>query len=66
VECDLKPSRPENTKEANVSKEVIGVGDRVVCRKRCEVGYEEEVEKELDRIGLVALGEDEILMVGTL
>jgi hypothetical protein len=38
----------------------------VVCRKRCEVGYEEEVEKELDRIGLVALGEDEILMVGTL
>jgi hypothetical protein len=66
VECNLKPGRPENTKEANVSEEVIGVGDGVVCCECCEIGYEEEVEKELDRIGLVALGEDEMLMVGAL
>jgi hypothetical protein len=66
VECDLEPGRPENTEEADVSEEIVGVGDGVVCGESCEVGYEEEVEEELDRVGFVTLRKDEVLMVGAL
>jgi hypothetical protein len=64
VECDLEPCRPENAKEANVSQQVVAVGDGVVCGKGSEVGDEEEIEEELDAVGFVALGEDEGALIG--
>ena len=62
---DLKPTRPQDSKEANVSQEVVYVGDGVVGCEGCQVGDKKQVEEEFDAIGLVPLGEDKILMIST-
>jgi hypothetical protein len=64
VQRDLEPRRPENAKEANVSEQVVAVGNGVVRGEGCEVGDEEEIEEELDAVGLVALRKDERVVVG--
>jgi hypothetical protein len=37
----------------------------VVCGKRCEIGYEEEVEEQFNAVGFMALGENERVMIRT-
>jgi hypothetical protein len=63
---DLKPARPENTKEAHVREQICRIGHGVVRRKCREIGYEEEVEEQFNGIRFVSLGENELFMVGTL
>lgn len=66
MKCDLEPGTPQYTKEANVGNQVVAIGNGVVGREGSEVGYEEQVEEELDGVRFVSLGEDEVFMVGAI
>lgn len=63
MQRDLEPCRPQDTKEANISEQVITIRDRVVRGKCREVGDEEQVEEEFDAVCFVALREDEGIVV---
>lgn len=65
MKCDLEPGRPQDAEETNVCKQVIDVRNRVIGGECCQVGYEEQIEEELDRVGFMALREDKVLLVGT-
>jgi hypothetical protein len=65
VKRDLEPCRPKDTKEANIAKEVVAVGDGVVCGEGCKIGYEEEIEEQFNTVGFMALREDKGIVIGT-
>jgi len=63
VKRNLEPGRPQNTEETNVSKQIIAVGNRVVCGESCEVGYEEQIEEQFNAVGFMSLREDEGIVI---
>lgn len=62
---NLEPARPKNPKEANVTQQVVPIGNRVISCEGCKIGDEEQVEEQLYAVCFVPLGEDEIIMIGT-
>lgn len=61
----MEPGRPQYEEESTVGDQVIRIGYGVVGGECCEIGNEEQIEEELDSVRFVALGEDEMIVVGT-
>ncbi len=62
---DLEPCGPQNAEETNVAEKVVYIGNRVISRESCQIGYEEQVKEQFNAICFVALGEDEMTCIGS-
>ena len=66
VKSDLKPAGPQDSKEPDVCDQVVVTCHGMVGSKSGEIGDEEQVKEQFNRIGLMSLGKNELLVVGTL